>query len=179
MHKITGFIFYRILGWRLKGKISKFVKKCVVIVAPHTSSFDFFMGLMVRNLLQVPIDWIGKKELFKPPFGWYFKWTGGNPLDRAGKKQKVDSIASMFSNKETFRLALSPEGTREKTLTWKTGFYYIALKAEVPLIMVSFDYGTKTVKVSEPFYPEGNFEKDFGVIKKFYAGVLGKNPHKF
>ena len=151
----------------------------MVIVAPHTSSYDFFMGLMVRNLLKVPIEWIGKKELFKPPFGWYFKWTGGNALDRTGKKNKVEAIASMFAHKEIFRLALSPEGTREKTLIWKTGFYYIALKAEVPIIMVSFDYGTKTVSVSDPYYPQGNFEQDFKVIKQFYAGVRGKNPDKF
>ncbi len=129
--------------------------------------------------MNIHIDFIGKKELFRPPFGWYFRMVGGSPVDRSGKQNKVDAIVELFENNEIFRLALSPEGTRKKTEKWKTGFYYIALQAKVPIIMVSFDFGPKKVKISESFYPCGNFDEDFRKIYKYYKGVQGKIPENF
>jgi len=167
-------IFFKILGWQLEDHFVSRTKKCVVIVAPHTSSFDFLLGILVRKIMQIEFNFVGKEELFKPPFGWYFKWVGGAPLDRSGNKNKVDSIAKVFEDKDVFRLALSPEGTREKTSKWRTGFYYIALKANVPILMVSFDYKLKKVKISEAFKPTGDFELDFKHISLFYKGVEGK-----
>lgn len=172
-------IYFRILNWKLEENFDRTIKKCVIIVAPHTSSWDFLIGVLVRKILNIHIDYVAKKELFKPPFGWYFKMVGGTPLDRTGNQKKVDAIAEIFSEKEIFRLAMSPEGTRKKTERWKTGFYYIAIKANVPIIMVSFDFGKKLVKISEPFYPENGLEKDLPEIMNFYRGVEGKIPENF
>lgn len=173
------FWFCKISGWKLEGEIDASVKKCVIIVAPHTSWFDFLIGLLVRNILGLQIDFVAKKELFQSPFGWYFKWVGGTSLDRTPNQNKVEAIAGIFKSKTVFRLALSPEGTRKKVENWKTGFYYIAKQAAVPIIMVSFDYKKKTVKFSDPFYTSNEKEKDFAKIHEFYKGVQGKNPEKF
>lgn len=167
------------MGWSLVGNISPNIKKCVIIVAPHTSWHDFYLGILVRRLLNVEINFIAKKELFRPPYGWYFKWAGGIALDRTANQNKVDAIAKEFKARSVFRLALSPEGTRKKTERWKSGFYFIARAAEVPVIMVAFDYEKKQVNISPPFHTTGNMEKDLKDILNFYEGVQGKVPEQF
>lgn len=179
MNWLARFIFFRILGWKLYNNFDPKIKKCVVIVAPHTSSYDFLIGILVRRIMGVDINFVGKKELFRPPFGWYFKMVGGAPLDRTGNQKKVDAIAEIFESRDIFRLALAPEGTRKKTERWKTGFYFIALKAKVPVIPVVFDFGTKTVRIEEAFYPSGNLDRDLAEIQKYYEGVQGKIPENF
>ena len=108
--------------------------------------------------------------------GWYLKKIGGSPLDRTSGQNKVEAIAELFKDKEEFRLALSPEGTRKKVEKWKTGFYYIAIKANVPIIMFTFDFENKKNHISNPFYPTGNIEKDLKFMRDFYRGVIGKIP---
>jgi 1-acyl-sn-glycerol-3-phosphate acyltransferase len=103
---------------------------------------------------------------------------GGAPLDRSGGMNKVDSIAAIFDTKETFRLAVAPEGTRNYVSELKTGFYYIALKANVPILPVAFDFGNKEVKLGHPFQPTGNYEADLAVLKNHFIGVKGKVPSK-
>jgi 1-acyl-sn-glycerol-3-phosphate acyltransferase len=169
-------IFLKILGWKIKGDFDQTIKKSVVIVVPHTSWHDFMVGVYTRKILKTDINFVAKKELFKWPFGAYFRWMGGTPLDRSKSQNKVEAIAQIFKDKEEFRLALAPEGTRKKVATWKTGYYYIAQAAQVPIITVSFDYGTKTVTIGEPFYTTGDIEKDTLVLRKFYKGVVGKKP---
>lgn len=177
MNWLAKIIFFKIMGWELEGNWPKEIRKAVVIVVPHTSWHDFYLGLLVRRLLEVDIKFLAKKELFNPPFGWYFRWMGGTALDRTPGQKKVPAIARLFKEKKEFRLALSPEGTRKKVKDWKTGFYYIALNAEVPIIMIAFDYGKKKVKVSNPIYPSGNRDLDFALIKEFYSETRGKVPH--
>ncbi len=164
------------MGWKLEGTINPEVKKAVVIAAPHTSWHDFHTGVFTRRMLNIDINFVGKKELFTWPFGAYFRWMGGTPLDRTPGQNKVEAIAKIFKEKEVFRLALAPEGTRKKVATWKTGFYYIAQAANVPIIPVAFDYGTKTVKIGVPFYITDNIEEDMKVLRGFYKGVVGKKP---
>ena len=172
------FIFNNLLGWKLIGTINQNVKKCVVIVIPHTSNLDFFIALLVRGMMDIEINFVGKKELFAFPFGYYFRAVGGAPLDRSGGKNNVDATAEVFAKKETFRLSLSPEGTRKKVAELKTGFYYIALKANVPIVPVAFDFGKKEVKIADPFIPSGNYEDDMKLMLPFYKRVKGKNPEK-
>lgn len=173
---LARFIFYRLLGWSIEGKFDPELKKSVVIVLPHTSWHDFYIGALARKLLKVPINYVAKKELFRWPFGWYFRWMGGAPLDRTPGQNKVGAIARIFSEKVEFRLAMAPEGTRKKVERWKTGFYYIAMEAGVPIIPVAFDYGEKTVKVGEPFWPTGQLHEDLEELSAFYKGVTGKIP---
>jgi 1-acyl-sn-glycerol-3-phosphate acyltransferase len=172
--QLYSFIFYKILGWKLSGTIAGDLKKCVIIVIPHTSNLDFFIALLVRGIMEIEINFIAKKELFTFPFGYYFRAVGGAPLDRSRGKNNVDATVEVFLKKDVFRLALSPEGTRKKVTKLRTGFYYIALKVNIPIIPVAFDFGKKEVKVGEPFIPSGNFEEDMKLLLPFYKGVKGK-----
>lgn len=164
------------MDWTVEGSFDPAVKKSVVIVVPHTSWHDFPVGVYARRILKTKINFVAKKELFKWPFGAYFRWMGGTPLDRTSGQNKVEAIAQIFKEKDEFRLALAPEGTRKKVESWKTGYYYIAQAANVPIIPVGFDYSTKTVKVGAPFYTTGNIEADTIELRKFYHGVVGKKP---
>jgi 1-acyl-sn-glycerol-3-phosphate acyltransferase len=170
------FIFFKLMGWKITGDFDESIKKCVVIVVPHTSWHDFYLGIFVRGILGFQINFVGKKELFQFPFGFYFRWMGGAPLDRTGGLNKVDAIVNVFKNKEIFRLAISPEGTRKKVTKWKTGFYYISLQAKVPIIPIAFDYRKKEVTINEPFYPTGQIEADLKVLEKKFTNIIGKFP---
>lgn len=177
MNWLAKFIFFRILKWRFEGEPPNHLKKAVFIVVPHTSWHDFYIGLLTRRIMKMKIGYVAKKELFRFPFGWYFRWMGGTPLDRTPGQNKVEAIAKLFRKKEEFLLAIAPEGTRKKVLKWKTGFYYVARAAEVPIVMIAFDYGQKTVSVGTPFYPTEDTEKDFEILQSFFKGVSGKVPH--
>ncbi|WP_437399987.1 lysophospholipid acyltransferase family protein [Flagellimonas lutimaris] len=175
MQRLAKFIYFKILGWKLNGSFPN-LDKCVVIVVPHTHWLDFFLGLLIRKVIKQEINYIGKKSLFKPPFGWFFRWTGGAPVDRSKNSNTVDSIVQIFNERKVFRFALAPEGTRKKVDKLRTGFYHIATKAHVPIVMVAFDFGKKEIKIGEPFYPTDNSEGDFKKIHDFYKGVKGKKP---
>lgn len=164
------------MGWKIVGTIDPTIKKCVMMVMPHTSNHDFYLGIFTRGILGLEMNWVGKKELFRFPFGYYFKYMGGEPLDRSGGLNKVDSIAAIFKKRDVFRLAVAPEGTRKKVSELKTGFYYIAMKADVPIIPVAFDFGKKEVNLGAAFQPTGNIEADLEILKKHYVGVKGKIP---
>lgn len=167
-------IFFKLMGWKIVGTIDPNIKKCVMMVMPHTSAHDFYLGIFTRGITGLEMNWVGKKELFRFPFGFYFRFMGGEPLDRTGGLNKVDSIAAIFQRKEVFRLAVAPEGTRKKVAELKTGFYYIALKANVRIIPVAFDFGKKEVNLGTPLMPSGNIETDMTILKKHYIGVEGK-----
>lgn len=179
MRWLAKFVFFQIMGWKLESRFDTSIQKCVIIVAPHTSSWDFLIGILVRKILNIHIDFIAKKELFRPPFGWYFKMVGGSPLDRTSNQKKVDAIAEMFQKKQFSGWRCLQKERDKKTDRWKTGFYYTALKAEVPIVMVSFDFGKKMVRISEAFYPKNGLETDMTEIKSFYRGVQGKIPQNF
>jgi 1-acyl-sn-glycerol-3-phosphate acyltransferase len=172
--KIYQFIFFKLMGWKINGSIAPEIRKCIMIVVPHTSWHDFYLGIFTRGITGLEMNYVAKKELFRFPFGWYFKWMGGAPLNRKKNENKVDAIAKVFETKEVFRLAIAPEGTRKKVTEWKTGFYYIAMKANIPIIPVAFDYAKKEVKLASPFYPTGKIESDLKVLEQNYVGVLGK-----
>lgn len=162
------------MGWKIEGTIEPSIQKCVMIVVPHTSWHDFYLGIFTRGILELEMNFVGKKELFQFPFGYYFRWMGGAALDRTGGLNRVEAIAKVFENRKTFRLAIAPEGTRKKVNVWKTGFYYISLQANVPIVPVVFDWGLKTVKLHKPFNPSGNIELDIPLLQAYYKDVKGK-----
>ncbi|MFT6934284.1 MAG: 1-acyl-sn-glycerol-3-phosphate acyltransferase [Maribacter sp.] len=174
MQSIAKFIYFKVLKWSLVGDFPSHITKCVIIVVPHTSWWDFLLGILVRNVWKEEINYIGKKSLFDSPFGWFFKWTGGTPIDRSKSNDTVSAIANIFNEKDKFRLSLSPEGTRKKVSQWKTGFYFIAKAAKVPVVMVAFDYGKKQIKVSQPHSPTTDQEADFKLYEAFFKGIKGK-----
>lgn len=172
------FIFFRLMGWKIDGSIDEDIKKSVLMVLPHTSWHDFYLGIFTRGIIAVEMNYIAKKELFRFPFGFYFRWMGGAPIDRSGSLNKVDAIAKIFNDYEEFRLAIAPEGTRKKVNELKSGFYYIAVKANVPIIPVAFDFGSKTVRIGKPFYPTSDYKTDLKILLKHFEGTLGKIPEK-
>lgn len=172
--KIYQLIFHGIMGWRIDGQIDAQVKKCVIIVVPHTSWHDFYIGVFARGILQQRMNFVAKKELFSFPFGLYFKWMGGQPLNRKKNEGKVEAIARIFREQDEFRLAIAPEGTRGKVDEWKTGFYYIAKEANVPVVPVAFDYKKKVVTIHSPYMPTESMEADFSFLYDLYKEVEGK-----
>lgn len=170
----TKFIFHKLLGWKISGDFDRSIKKSVVIVAPHTANMDFIVCSLTRRILKIQINFVGKKGLFAWPIGWYFKWMGGEPLERTKSENKVEAITKVFNNMDEFRLAIAPEGTRKKVGKWRTGYYYIAVSAKVPIIPVSLDYPSKTLSIGKEFYPSGDLEKDEPLIREFFKGAVGK-----
>ncbi|KUO64526.1 MAG: 1-acyl-sn-glycerol-3-phosphate acyltransferase [Lutibacter sp.] len=173
------FILYTIFGWKTVGSFPKDLKKYVIIAAPHTHWQDFPLGVLTRFAEALPANYIGKASLFRPPFGFIFRRLGGTPIERSTSSNKVAAIVELFNSKDSFILAMSPEGTRKKTESWKTGFYYIAKGANVPIVMIALDFKNKEVKVAEPYYLTDNMENDFNFFHKFYEGVQGKIPENF
>jgi len=169
-------ILFKIFNWKIIGNPPEDLPKFVIIVAPHTSNWDFFIGLAVRSIRKLDTKYLAKKELFKPPFGIIFKALGGYPVDRSKSNNFVDAVADLFNAHERFSIAITPEGTRSYVPKLKTGFYYIALQANIPIILSSLNYETKEVVFQEPFYPSGNLENDLEKILKYYKTIPGRYP---
>lgn len=167
--------FFKNAGWKINGDVPRDLKKYIIVVAPHTSNWDFLLGLAVRSILKFPSNYLGKKELFRPPFGWLFKKLGGYPVDRSGSHNLVDQVVDIYNKEDQFVIAIAPEGTRKKVTKWKTGFYHIAMKAKIPIVMAAFDYPSKTVFFNSPFYPSGIISEDVQVMEKFYKDKMGKS----
>lgn len=179
MRWLAKLIYFKLMGWKIVGNTTMSkdtIKKAVIIAVPHTSWHDFYIGVLLRKIVNIKTNFIGKQELFVGPIGWYLKAIGGAPINRSSKENKVDAIAKLFDNHEEFRMTLAPEGTRKKVEEWKTGFYYIAKKANVPIIMFTLDFGNKQNKISEPFYPTDDMDKDFKFMQAFFKDVKGKVP---
>jgi 1-acyl-sn-glycerol-3-phosphate acyltransferase len=168
-------IFEKLLGWKIQGHKPE-IKKFVVIVAPHTSNWDFMVGEWARSSLRMKGWYIGKKEIFVWPFGYLFRALGGFPVDRNKSTNLVDQIVAIFNSRDEFNITFAPEGTRAYNPNWKTGFYSIAQKAGIPILMVAFDYSKRLVVINELFYPTGNLTNDLIIIKDFFKPFKGKFP---
>jgi 1-acyl-sn-glycerol-3-phosphate acyltransferase len=169
--------FLKISGWRLEGRLPD-VDKLVVIAAPHTSNWDFPILISLAFGLRAKAGWLGKNTLFRWPFGFLSRWMGGIPVYRSASNNMVAQSVEMFRKSEKLILAVPPEGTRGKVSHWKTGFYYIALGAEVPIAMGFIDYKRKATGVGPVIYPTGDIEADMEIIRNFYANVTAKYPDK-
>jgi 1-acyl-sn-glycerol-3-phosphate acyltransferase len=141
------------------------LKKYIIIVAPHTSNWDFPLGVLARGIMDRKISYLGKKELFKPPFGWLFKALGGYPVDRQQSQSMVDRVVQIFQEKDSFVLALAPEGTRSQVKIWRTGFYHMAVKAGVPIQPVGIDYAKRQIEIMDLFYPSNDIEKELPLLQ--------------
>ena len=171
---LSKFILNKIIGWRVIGYLPK-NEKYIIAVVPHSSYFDLIIAVLIRTYSGLKIKFIGKKELFNPITSYLFKFLGGIPVDRTKNSNIVDEVVDLFELGKIKILAIAPEGTRKRVEKWKTGFYYIALKAKLPILMVSFDYIRKEVKINNKFYPSGDIDKDFIELKKKVNDVLVRN----
>lgn len=170
----------RITGWRVEGCLPPDAAKSVLIAAPHTSNWDLPYTLMLAFSLRLRVYWMGKQSLFRAPFGGVMRWLGGIPVNREQASNLVARSAQAMRNAVgPMQLIVPPEGTRGKTRHWKTGFYFIAQHAQVPIVMAFVDYGRKVGGLGPVFQPTGDVERDMAVIKAFYAPIQGKNPSQF
>ena len=147
--------------------------KYIVAVVPHTSWVDFMLGIIVRSISGESINFVGKKELFGPLSGWFFRSLGGAPIDRSGNKGSVDSMVAVFDAHTKFRIALAPEGTRKKVTQLRTGFYHIAKRLQIPIVPISFDYENKKVVIHPIFNTSKNEKKDMDTLESIFKGVVG------
>ncbi len=162
-------------GWRAAFS-ADVPEKCVVMVYPHTSNWDFPIGLFANWASGFHGKYLGKDSLFKPPFGWFFRATGGIAVDRSHPKGMVGALAARFATTDALRLVIAPEGTRKHTPALKTGFYRIAREAKVPLLLVTIDFASKTVRDLDRFVPTGDEEADLARIRAAYAKARGAVP---
>jgi 1-acyl-sn-glycerol-3-phosphate acyltransferase len=165
MNKIFGF-FFTLLGWKVEGVVPEHIKKGVFVVAPHNSWKDFFVGLGVRAKLKLKIGFIGKAELFKPPFGFIFRWLGGTPALRTVSNNMVENYVTAINKSEDMLFAVAPEGTRKNVNKLRTGFYFMAHGANIPILRVGFDFERKVVIIAESFKTTGDFNED---MKKYFV----------
>jgi 1-acyl-sn-glycerol-3-phosphate acyltransferase len=172
--------FLKLTGWKITGQLPADGRTCVLIAAPHTSNWDLPYTLMVSFALRLNIYWMGKEQIFKPPFRSLMMWLGGLPVRRESANNVVAaSIEALQAADGPVQLVVPPEGTRSKARYWKTGFYYIALGAKVPIVMAYMDYARKESGLGPVFEPTGNIEADMVAIQAFYAPFKGKNPDQF
>ena len=170
----------KVTGWQVEGTLPANTPKCVMIAAPHTSNWDLPNTLMVAFALRLNIYWMGKESIFKPPFRKLMMWLGGIPVNRERANNLVAASAQAIVDADApLQLVVPPEGTRQKTRYWKTGFYYIALSAKVPIVLAYMDYHRKISGLGPLFHPTGNIEADMATIKAFYAPFRGKNALQF
>lgn len=172
--------FLKLTGWQVLGTLPPGAEKCVLVAAPHTSNWDMPYGLMASFAWRLHVHWLGKAQIFKPPFGGLMRWLGGIPVQRDKSNNLVAAtVAALTAAKGPLQLIIPPEGTRSKTSQWKTGFYYIAQGAQVPIVFAYLDYEKKIAGLGPIFQPSGDIERDMAAIKAFYAPIKGKNADQF
>jgi 1-acyl-sn-glycerol-3-phosphate acyltransferase len=162
-----------LLGWQTKGTPPG-IGKYVLIAAPHSSNWDFVFFLLTIFKHKMPVYWMAKNTMFRWPFTRLLQRLGGIPVDRSRKANFVHIMADAFERSKQLALTIAPSGTREKVIKWKTGFYHIALQANVPIVCGFIDYPNKTVGIGPTFHPTGDMDADMGFIKAFYTPFSGK-----
>lgn len=177
MQKLSRLIL-RLLGWSWEAKTPDF-NKCILVVAPHTSNWDFLLGKLGYTAMGRNANFIIKKEWMIWPLSILFKKLGGIPVDRSKASKFTDQITELFQKMDIFNVAITPEGTRKRNPKWKRGFYVISLKAKVPISLVSIDYAKKKVSLFDVFEPTGDEHADMEAIKQKFKGVVAKHPENF
>jgi 1-acyl-sn-glycerol-3-phosphate acyltransferase len=165
-------------GWRIVGNAPN-VPKFVLIVAPHTSNWDFFYGALAYFALRLDTRWLVKESAIKGPLGALAKHFGAAPIDRSNAGNVVQAYVREFEQNDRMMLVITPEGTRKKVADWKRGFYHIAIGAKVPIVPVAFDFKARRIVFNAPFFPTGDMEGDVRKIKALYTKDMARHPEQF
>lgn len=165
-------------GWRIAGALPD-SPRFVVIVAPHTSNWDFLAGLLAMFATDLRISWLGKHTIFRFPFGPILRWLGGEPLDRSAPARTVSTAVERFRMRPQWVLGLSPEGTRGRVDRWKSGFHRIAAAAGVPIVPVWIDYRRREVGVGAPFMPGPDEAADLAALRAVFRKEMARYPERF
>jgi 1-acyl-sn-glycerol-3-phosphate acyltransferase len=174
-----GLALMRLSGWRFTGENFPDVKKFVLIVAPHTSNWDFVVGVMAKITLGLSPTFLGKDTLFKFPLGILMRYLGGFPVDRSSKSDVVSQTAALIANSEKILIALAPEGTRKAMPRWRSGFWWIAQRSQLPILPVVFDFSTKCVHIYPLYTLTGDQAKDVATLRSLYRSTMAYNPKKY
>jgi len=168
----------QLAGWKFEGSPPN-EPKFVIIVAPHTSNWDFPLGIAALFALGFRVTFLGKHTIFKWPFGSVVRWLGGIPVVRTVSRDRVAEAVAAFDSSSQLILAIAPEGTRKLVPRWKTGFYHTAHGAGVPIVPIAFDFGRKVIRIGDPFHTTGDEEGDIVRIKEFFRGAIARRPENF
>lgn len=175
---LSRFIYRRLLGWKAVVGVPDF-KKCIFCAAPHTTNWDLFIGKLFINAIGRKSGFLMKKEWFFFPLGGWFRSMGGIPVYRDKHTSMVDQLIARVKESDEFHLAITPEGTRSANPNWKRGFYYIALGAQIPIVLVGVDYERKCITAERYLIPTGDVENDMREIKQYFKNFKGKHPERF
>mgnify|MGYP001156719496 FL=1 len=162
-------------GWKITGKIPH-EERILIIAAPHTSNWDFILGISALFALNVNIKWLGKNSLFIPGIAWFFKWLGGIPVNRDNPSSLIDYVVQTVEKEKGLMIGMAPEGSRRKVNRWKSGFLRIAEQTNSKILLLSIDATNKTLKIGDLFQPSGDNEKDINFVMKYYSQYKGINP---
>jgi len=173
-------IYFKLSGWKTVGSIPKDIKKCIIIGAPHTSNWDFIYARFALYIFDYKIRYLIKDSMFKNPIaGWFFRVTGGIPVNRSKNTNLTGDLAQLLKTADMLYLAIPPEGTRNRADHWKTGFYRIAIECNIPVALAFLDYKKRQAGFIKIFYPTGNMSEDFKLIQSFYSPEMAANPDKY
>jgi len=170
--------FHYIWRFKIVGVIPNHVPKKLYVVAPHTSNWDFPLGLFMGYAFKMEVGYIAKASIFRFPFGWFFRMMGGMPVNRKKTQGFVEAVVELINSKEKFCTTISPEGTREKVNKLKKGFYHIAKGANIPIVYVNFDWEKREVIYDTPKMIEDTYEKELEYLNTFFKNSKGKFPEK-
>ncbi len=179
MQKIAHFVLCKLLGWEITGKLPKSIKKAVIIVAPHTSLWDFVYGRLAFWVLDIDVRFMISEKYFKWPLGWLLTLLGGQRVKNTRPTRLLREIFNNFKKAENYFLVITPEGTRTLVKKWKKGFYEIAMGNKVPVVMAFIDYKYKKGGVGPVFYPTGDFNADMKVMEGFYIHYHARHPEQY
>lgn len=167
-----------LFGWRLEGDLPN-QPRFVLIVAPHTSNWDFFLCIMAMFGLGLRLNWLGKHTIFFWPASLILRWLGGEPIDRGTSLGTVEIAINRFNSHDQWVMGLSPEGTRKRTDEWKSGFYRIAIGAGVPILPVALDYRRRTVALGTMLFPSGDIARDLPLLRASFQPEMAKYPEQY
>jgi len=182
--QIPSWLILKMFGWKAVNNMPPEVKKCVMIASPHTSNWDLLFTRAAFGVMKIPVRFTIKKEWIRTPLGLFLLFLGAIPIDRnpKGMKKKInmtEAMVNLFKGRKQLTVLVTPEGTRSKRERWRSGFYHVALKADVPIALGYLDYKTKTAGVGKVVYPSDDLQKDMQEIMEFYAEIAPKYPEKF
>ena len=178
LRTLCGWLLYKVCGWTKEVSVSH-PKKYIICLAPHTSNWDFVLGQLYSHADGVKINFLMKKEWFFFPLGALFRRLGGIPVNRQKKGSMTDTLAEPAQQSEVFRLCVTPEGTRKSNPGWEKGFYYIALKAGLPILLYGVDYERKLIQCTKVVVPTGDIDREMAEIKEYFKNFKGKHPEQF
>ncbi len=168
----------RASGWTFAGVLPP-IPKFVLIIAPHTSNWDFLVGLAAKLALGLDVHWFGKETLFRGPMGAFMRAIGGRPVRRDAREGMVNAMAATIRDEPQFLLAIAPEGTRKAVAQWRTGFYRIAEAADIPIVPVSFDWSRKKIGIGAPLRASGDLVRDVAALQSLFQPGMARHPRGF